>query len=131
MDQLSVLIVDGNKSRGALLGKWLKRYAFEVAYTPTIPDARECLKQKHYQLLVLEVNGQHRNAYQFCRQVRQDLPSLRVVAVLPEIDPEVEVRLFDCGVVDVASAGHATAAILSKRINLLLSPRATRPFQKP
>ncbi len=128
MDQLSVLIVDGNKSRGTLLGKWLKRYALEVAYASTIPDARECLKQKGYQLLVLNVNGQHRNEYQFCRQVRQNRPSLRVVAVLPEMDPGAEMRLFDYGVVDVASAGHATAAILAKRINLLLSPRAVRPF---
>ena len=131
MNRQLVLIVDRDKDRGALLGQRLEKRSLEARYASSLTEAQHLISQERYRLVVLYLNGKHRKACQFCRQVCQDSPFLRVVAVLPEMDPEAEMQLFDNGVVDVAAAGQVTPAILSKRINLLLSPPAVRPFQKP
>ena len=122
MDGPLALIVDNDKRRRAILGRTLKRIDFVSNYAPTITEAHNCISKERYQLMVLQLNGEYRKAYSFCRHVCKIDPFLTLVALLPKIDVKVEGRLFDCGVAEVAAANQTKPSILLKRIINHLRP---------
>ncbi len=120
------LIVDSDKRRRSALGRSLQRIEFTSNYAPTIKEAHNCISKERYQLTVLRLNGDYRKVYPFCRHVRKMDPLLTLVALLPKIDTQVEGRLFDCGVAEVAAASQTKPGSLLKRIINHLRPNLDR-----
>lgn len=119
MDGQSTLIVDTRQARARKIARALSAESITSVIEPTLKQARQELRVRKYDIMVICENVANRRLKGFCRSTRWANPKLIMVASLGKQRSDLEEGLFEIGLDDVIT-DRTSVGVLVKRILLRL-----------
>lgn len=121
-----ILIIDDDKELAMITQDMLEDYGYEAACVPTAEDAFDILRQKAFELIILDINLPDETGFEVCRELRgvSEVPIIFCSARTSEND---RIMGLDIGGDDYLPKPYSLRELLS-RVNSLM--RRTYGFQR-
>ncbi len=100
MIQGSLLVVDDDRQVLESMADWLRGQGLEVDTSAGYADALEKLRQKQYEMLLVDVRLQDGDGFDLLEQVRRNYPDTHVVLITGYGDPDAAVEAMRAGAAD-------------------------------
>ena len=100
MPKGSLLLVDDDRHVLESMSDWLRDQGFEVDASPGYADALEKLRQKSYEMLLVDVRLQDGDGFDLLEQVRRNYPDCHVVLITGYGDADAAVEAMRAGAAD-------------------------------
>jgi len=100
MIQGSLLIVDDDRQVLESMTDWLRDQGLDVDSSAGYADALEKLRQKQYEMLLVDVRLQDGDGFDLLEQVRRNYPDSQVVLITGYGDPDAAVEAMRAGAAD-------------------------------
>ncbi len=110
------LNLDDNYQRQRHLRRELEPLGFELYRASSLQTAMEILKKRCCRLVIVHFDVVGKEIFKLCSFARSCTPYAILIVLMSRIIINIEERLFDCGVDDVAVGKQTSVAILTKRI---------------
>ncbi len=96
---MQALVVDDNQLNSKLVAVFLKRLGWETHVVDTGDRALQALREKAYQMVLLDLRMPQLSGEQVCRRIREELalPHLHVIAYTAHGMPEERERMLAAG----------------------------------
>ncbi len=100
MIQGSLLVVDDDRQVLESMADWLRDQGLDVDTSAGYADALEKLRQKQYEMLLVDVRLQDGDGFDLLEQVRRNYPDTHVVLITGYGDPDAAVEAMRAGAAD-------------------------------
>jgi DNA-binding NtrC family response regulator len=100
MIQGSLLIVDDDRQVLESMAEWLGSQGLHVDTSAGYADALEKLRQKQYEMLLVDVRLQDGDGFDLLEQVRRNYPDTQVMLITGYGDPDAAVEAMRAGAAD-------------------------------
>ncbi len=100
MIQGSLLVVDDDRQLLESIADWLRQQGFNVDTSEGYSDALEKLRQKSYEMLLVDVRLQDGNGFDLLEQARRNYPDSHVVLMTGYGDADAAVEALRAGATD-------------------------------
>ena len=100
MIQGSLLVVDDDRQVLESMADWLRGQGLDVDTSAGYADALEKLRQKQYEMLLVDVRLQDGDGFDLLEQVRRNYPDTHVVLITGYGDPDAAVEAMRAGAAD-------------------------------
>lgn len=112
----SILIVDDNPKNLQLLAKFLKEEKYEIEFAINGEAALAWLKNKKFDLILLDINMPGMNGFEVCEKIRSDstLAKLPVIFLTAESERESILKGFEAGAQDYVTKPFDSRELLAR-----------------
>lgn len=112
----SILIVDDNPKNLQLLAKFLKEEKYEIEFAINGQAALEWLKNKKFDLILLDINMPGMNGFEVCKIIRSDssLARLPIIFLSADTDRESILKGFEVGANDYVTKPFDSRELMAR-----------------
>lgn len=114
----SILIVDDDKELAFITGEMLTNYGYQVDTVTTIDETYEILKDKQYQLILLDINLPDGNGFEVCEELRR-ISKVPVIFASARTSEDDKIKGLDLGGDDYLEKPYSLKELLA-RVNALI-----------
>lgn len=114
-----ILVIDSDISLATILSDYLDSKGYYAQHVPTGKEALETLKNNHFDLILMEIEGLGMNGYDLLREIRHRNKILPIIILTKRNDRENQIRAFQLGCDDYQCKPF-TMDILICRIEAIL-----------
>ena len=118
MNSKRILIVDDEKELADIIAEMLNGCGFETDIAGTAEEARECLAQKSFHLIILDINLPDSTGFEICKDLRR-LSQVPVIFASARTAENDRITGFDIGGDDFLPKPYSMKELLS-RVNALI-----------
>jgi CheY-like chemotaxis protein len=97
-----ILLVDDNPQNLQVLGKLLQEEKYEIEFAVNGEATLEWLKNKKFDLILLDLNMPGMNGFEVCKRIRSDneMPEVPIIFLSAESERESILKGFEVGAQD-------------------------------
>jgi len=112
----TILIVDDNSQNLQVLAKILQGNNYEIEFATNGEAALKWLKDKKFDLMLLDINMPGMNGFEVCRKIRsnQELNNVPVIFLSADTDRESILKGFDLGAQDYVTKPFDSRELLAR-----------------
>lgn len=114
-----ILVIDGDISLATILSDYLNSKSYRSLHIPTGKEALDLLKNNHFDLILMDIEGLGMNGYDLLREIRHRNRLLPIIILTKRNDRENQIRAFQLGCDDYQCKPF-TMDILICRIEAIL-----------
>ncbi len=114
--EYAILIVDDNPKNLQVLGKFLKEEKYQIEFAINGESALEWLKNKRFDLILLDINMPGMNGFEVCKIIRADSNLSKIPVIFLSADSERESILkgFEVGAQDYVTKPFDSRELLAR-----------------
>jgi len=120
MFRLLALCIDGDSARCKETRESLRSIGLKVHRASTASSAKRLAKEHYYRLVLIDFLTVGSDIFSLCSAIHTAGVDIVIIVHMREVRPDVEERLFDCGVSDVITSSQMYGAVLAKRVRIRL-----------
>jgi DNA-binding response OmpR family regulator len=111
-----ILLVDDNPRNLQVLGKLLQEEKYEIEFAVNGEATLEWLKNKHFDLILLDLNMPGMNGFEVCKKIRLDnkLSEVPVIFLSAESERESILKGFEVGAQDYVTKPFDSRELLAR-----------------
>ena len=111
-----VLLVDDNPQNLQVLGKLLQEEKFEIEFAVNGESTLEWLKNRQFDLILLDLNMPGMNGFEVCKRIRSDkgMSEIPIIFLSAESDRESILKGFEVGAQDYVTKPFDSRELLAR-----------------